>query len=581
MSVRYVGDIVVDDGLRNDAIIFNVDNAIRITGLTFPGDRIYPLANPLNEPVSSMTSSDCLDGVSLDEYIPRSDDGAFHVSVVTGGSVLICYLFEGESRPMLTSFNLLVLGVINPTVTVEQDGEVELTDLENLWAVKNVTSRLSFESSDSVHEARYKWIPGDAADCSAEGVGLDYDEEGSRALLYDAESNRMYDDFALTNVTTENWKLCYQFSGKRWVVLSEQSQGDVYPPITMESRALLDIQSVDESDPFELVPRVEKQWMVEVANGKENDKMRLVTGVSCTRRQEIVATADVQGYLVTWSIDEDGFALMSTVDRMSVCYGFTNGASNFWVRYDEFATDVVFVNEVVTTGNKNLAYVNQTKEYTLRGANVDRAEDIYFVAVSEGCESEDRYAPALVVDGKAVTMFTSGVESRLKMCVHFSGQLAVSVMPNNENILEVSVVEVVALQSTEGYSSDASVVSQSKNFRLIGTHPELVRSVIFSTSTCDSVFASFDVAEGAFVGHFEQHSEGAPLTLCVKYDGEEPIDTEISMTLKSLTSIGVSSGDSRVLMWGTSKTFTFSGYGLNSEEDTAEFVLASSVRNDN
>ena len=125
------------------------------------------------------------------------------------------------------------------------------------------------------------------------------------------------------------------------------------------------------------------------------------------------------------------------------------------------------------------------------------------------------------------------------------------------------------------------MVSQSKNFRLIGTHPELVRSVIFSTSTCDSVFASFDVAEGAFVGHFEQHSEGAPLTLCVKYDGEEPIDTEISMTLKSLTSIGVSSGDSRVLMWGTSKTFTFSGYGLNSEEDTAEFVLASSVRNDN
>ena len=139
---------------------------------------------------------------------------------------------------------------------------------------------------------------------------------------------------------------------------------------------------------------------------------------------------------------------MSTVDRMSVCYGFTNGESNFWVRYDEFATDVVFVNEVVTTGNKNLAYVNQTKEYTLRGANVDRAEDIYFVPVSEGCESEDRYAPALVVDGKAVTMFTSGVESRLKMCVHFSGQLAVSVMPNNENILEVSVVEVVALQST-------------------------------------------------------------------------------------------------------------------------------------
>ena len=30
-----------------------------------------------------------------------------------------------------------------------------------------------------------------------------------------------------------------------------------------------------------------------------------------------------------------------------------------------------------------------------------------------------------------------------------------------------------------------------------------------------------------------------------------------------------------------SKTFTFSGYGLNAEEDTAEFILATSVANDN
>ena len=235
LSVLHVNEITIDDGARNDAIIFKVDNAIRITGMTFPGDKIYPLANPLNEPVTSFTSSDCLEGIPLDEYIARSEDGAFHVSVVTGGSVLICYLFEGETKPTLTSFNLLVLGVINPTMRV---GEEELIGTANLWAVKNVTTHLSFQSSDTVHEARYKWVANDAADCDAPGEGMEYDEDGSRALLYDAEYERMYDEFALTNTTTANYKLCYQFSGKRWVFLSEQSQGDVYPPLTLESRGL-------------------------------------------------------------------------------------------------------------------------------------------------------------------------------------------------------------------------------------------------------------------------------------------------------------------------------------------------------
>lgn len=577
LSVLYVNEITIDDGARNDAIIFKVDNAIRITGITFPGDKIYPLANPLNEPVSAKTSSDCLDGVSLDEYIARSEDGAFHVSVVTGGSVLICYLFEGESKPTLTSFNLLVLGVINPTVSV---GEEELVGTANLWAVKNVTARLSFQSSDTVHEARYKWVASTATDCAAPGEGLEYDAEGSRALLYDDVYERMYDDFTLTNTTTENYKLCYQFSGKRWVFLSEQSQGDVYPPLTLESRGLLDILSVDESSPFEFVPREEKQWMVVVANAKENDKMRLVTGVSCSDREQIVATADVQGYLVVWNTDEDSFEKLANTDRLSVCYGFTNADSNFWVLYDDFDVDVMFVNQVTSAGNRNLVYVNQTKEYTLRGANVDRLEEVFFVELAASCAGAERFGAALVEDGKAVVLFTQPVESALKMCVAFRNHLPISVTPENQNILEVTVVSVEAMQSLEGFASDSSVMAQSKRFRLLGSHTELVQSVIFSKTSCSDVFEEFPASQGAFDVFFESHSEGQPLTLCVKYPQEAPIDTGILMSLKALTKIEADSGDMRVLIWGTTKTFTISGYGINPQEDTVEFILATSVAND-
>ena len=577
LSVLHVNEITIDDGARNDAIIFKVDNAIRITGMTFPGDKIYPLANPLNEPVTAFTSSDCLEDIPLDEYIARSEDGAFHVSVVTGGSVLICYLFEGETKPTLTSFNLLVLGVINPTVSV---GEEELIGTANLWAVKNVTTQLSFQSSDTVHEARYKWVASDAADCDAPGEGMEYDADGSRALLYDAEYERMYDEFTLTNTTTENYKLCYQFSGKRWVFLSEQSQGDVYPPLTLESRGLLDILSVDESSPFEFVPREEKQWMVVVANGKENDKMRLVTGISCMDREQIVATADVQGYLVVWNTNEDSYEKLANTDRLAVCYGFTNADSNFWVLYEEFEVDVMFVNQVTSMGNRNLIYVNQTKEYTLHGANIDRLEEVFFVELAATCASAERFGWTLVEGGQAVVLITQPVQSALKMCVVFKNHVPMSVTPQNQNILEVSVVSVEAMQSLEGFASGSSVMSQSKQFRLLGSHTELVQSAIFANSPCDDVFEAFPVSEGSFSVYFETHTEGRPLTLCVKYPQENPIDTGITMELKALTKIDVDKGDKRVLIWGTSKTFTFSGYGLNAEEDTAEFILATSVAND-
>ena len=545
------------DGGKGGDVIFKVDNAIRIVGMTFPGDRIYPLANPLNEPVYSKTSSDCLDGISLDDYISRSSDGAFHISVVTGGSVLICYLFEGETKPTLTSFNLLVLGVINPTVTV---GNEELVGTANLWAVKNVTARLSFQSSDTVHEARYKWVANTATDCEEPGEGLDYDQEGSRMLLYDDVYDRMYDDFTLATTTTANYKLCYQFSGKRWVFLSDQSQGDAYPPITIESRGLLDILSVDESSPFEFVPHEEKQWMVTVANAKQDDKMRLVTGISCTDRQQIVATADVQGYLVLWDVDDSGYDLLANADHLSVCYGFTNADSNFWVLYDEFDVDVMFVNQVTSTGNRNLIYVNQTKEYTLHGANVDRLEEVFFVELASNCAGAEHYGASLVVDNKAVVLFTQAVESTLKMCVVFKDHVPISVMPENTNILEVTVVSVEMLESLDGYASD---------------------SVIFTSSTCDNVFKMFSVSQGGFEGFFDHHSNGLPLSLCVKYPQESPIDTGIVMTLKALEGVETNSGDERVLIWGTTKTFIIKGYGLNPDEDTVEFVLATSVPNQN
>ena len=58
------------------------------------------------------------------------------------------------------------------------------------------------------------------------------------------------------------------------------------------------------------------------------------------------------------------------------------------------------------------------------------------------------------------------------------------------------------------------------------------------------------------------------------------MDTGIQISLKALFPVSVDKGDSRVLVWGTQKTFRFQGYGVNSDEDTAEFVLATSVNQD-
>ena len=145
----------------------------------------------------------------------------------------------------------------------------------------------------------------------------------------------------------------------------------------------------------------------------------------------------------------------------------------------------------------------------------------------------------------------------------------------------VTVVSVEMLESLDGYASDSSVVSQSKRFRLLGSHPEMVQSVIFTSSTCDNVFKMFSVSQGGFEGFFDHHSNGLPLSLCVKYPQESPIDTGIVMTLKALEGVETNSGDERVLIWGTTKTFIIKGYGLNPDEDTVEFVLATSVPNQN
>ena len=82
------------------------------------------------------------------------------------------------------------------------------------------------------------------------------------------------------------------------------------------------------------------------------------------------------------------------------------------------------------------------------------------------------------------------------------------------------------------------------------------------------------------MGLFNNNSEGENLKLCVKLVGEEPYETPITLAVKSLETITVNKGDSRVLLWGDQKTFTFAGYGINAEEDEARFVLASSVKDD-
>ena len=571
VMVMYVNQLIVDDGARNDAILYYEDNEISITGMVFPGDRIYPLSYSLDSPgANELTSEDCLNGVTLDDYLEKDENGKFHVSVVTGGSVMICYLFEGETVPFLTGFNLRVLGVSNAEVV--SNGMV-LGDSSGLWAVKNVTATLRFISSDLVHESRYKWVSSDATDCAiAPAMGMDDADEGV-AMEWDGVEY-MYHQFSFTNVSTTSWKLCYQFSGKKWVFLSDQSYGAVFMPLTMESRALLSIMDVDGNDDVgEIIPHVPKVWGVNVANPTVNDKMRLVSGVSCTDRQQIVAEAPVEGYLVTWTVDTE-------LPELNVCFGFGNGQENFWVLYEEWPVDVIYVSSVMAPGNKNLLYVNVPKEYTLFGSSVDRVDAVYLVPENAVCSASNVVVRADVVNAKAVLMVSEATEDTLKLCVHFEGQTEVSVTPENEPILLVNIVEVDAMESLDGYSGSSAVVSQSKNFRLLGSHPELVTSAIFTTSTCDNVFKEFAVTNGAFVGIFDQHSEGIQLNVCVKYIGEEPVDTGIQISLKALFPVSVDKGDSRVLVWGTQKTFRFQGYGVNSEEDTAEFVLATSVNQD-
>ena len=123
----------------------------------------------------------------------------------------------------------------------------------------------------------------------------------------------------------------------------------------------------------------------------------------------------------------------------------------------------------------------------------------------------------------------------------------------------------------------AAVVSQSKSFRLAGSNTDKVQSVVFTTSTCDQVFKEFTVSEGSFEAVFDAHSSGVQLNVCAKYASEAAVETGIHLNLKAITEMTVNKGDSRVLVWGTEKTFTFHGYGINSEQDTVEFVLATSV----
>lgn len=140
--------------------------------------------------------------------------------------------------------------------------------------------------------------------------------------------------------------------------MSLQSQGDVFQPITMESRALSSIFDVEGSgNVMQLIPRVPKTWAVEVANPTSNDKMRLVSGLSCTERTQIVAEEPVNGYMVSWNVATE-------LPQLNVCFGFDNGASTLWVLYKEYVVDVLFVNAVSASGNKNLLYVGMPKQYT-------------------------------------------------------------------------------------------------------------------------------------------------------------------------------------------------------------------------
>ena len=568
--VMFANEIVVDDGLRNDAILFREDNEIAITGMVFPGDRIYPLSNPLDLPASSFTSESCLDGIELSDYLEKDANGKFHVSVSTGGSVLICYLFEGETTPFPTQFNLRVLGV---TVAESSVDSMVLGDSVSLWTVKNVTTELRLLSTDTVKESRYKWVSATATDCeSAEAMGMADADEGVE-MTFDASSGFMVSEFAFSETSEGRWNLCYQFSGKRWTFMSLQSQGDVFQPITMESRALSSIFDVEGSgNVMQLIPRVPKTWAVEVANPTSNDKMRLVSGLSCTERTQIVAEEPVNGYMVSWNVATE-------LPQLNVCFGFDNGASTLWVLYKEYVVDVLFVNAVSASGNKNLLYVGMPKQYTFAGSFVDRIDSVYLVPETAPCDNATAVAQAAVTEASATLAVLEPVEATLKMCVHFAEEGDVSVTPTNEAILRVHVVAVTALESLEGHSAGAAVVSQAKRFRLMGSHPELVSEVIFTKSTCAEPFKTFAVSEGAFTGLFEEHTEGAELSLCVKYENEEPVETGIQMSLKALLSVSVNKGDHRVLVWGTSKTFTFHGYGV-SDRDTAEFVLATSVPKD-
>lgn len=573
VMVMSVNELIVDDGARNDAVLFNEDNEITITGMVFPGDRIFPLPDPLNE---GKTSEDCVNDVTLDDYYEKDAEGKFHVSVATAGRILICYWFEGEATPFLTQFNLTVLGVFSAEVVsngVRLGGSY--SDSFNLWAVKNVTANLRLFTTDTmVHESRYKWVDDETTDCAtAPAMGMEDADEGV-AMEWDGES--MHHEFSFTEVSTQehDWKLCYKFSGKKWVSMSDQSYGAPYMPIRMQSRGLLSItDEYNSGEVYEIIPHVQKIWIVNVApNITRTDKMRLVSGTDCN--QYVEDEKDVEGCMVTWTLTKT-----PRLPQLNVCYGFGNGEDNFWVLYEEWPVDVLYVSSVMAPGNKNLLYVNSPKEYTFSGSNVDRLDAAYLVPASAVCSNSSAVAWSPVSNAKALLMVQEAVEETLMLCVHFEDQDDVSVTPDNNPILLVTVVEVNALESLDGYSKSSAVVSQGKNFRLLGSHPELVSNVIFTTSTCENVFKEFAVTNGAFVGIFDQHSEGVELNMCVKYVDEEPMDTGITMSLKALFPVEVNKGDSRVLVCGTEKTFRFKGYGI-SEEDTAEFVIATSVNQD-
>lgn len=233
-----------------------------------------------------------------------------------------------------------------------------------------------------VLEARFKWVAANATDC--EGPDVNGDAEGGE-MVYDYEAGLMVGQFTFADVTEEKYKLCYAFSGKKWVFVSLQSEGDVYPPITAESRGLLSLTDLSGKDFLQILPNVPTQWMAVVANAKPGDRMRLVSGIRCDVRAEVVAEAAVDGYMVEWNVE-------TVLPEVHVCYGYSNEDSveledHFWVMYDQYPVDVMYVSGVSSLGNKHIAVVGVPKTYEFAGSHIEALDTVFFVPVDARCDN--------------------------------------------------------------------------------------------------------------------------------------------------------------------------------------------------